>query len=237
MATITPIPPAKRFQDLTGKRFGRLVVLGWAGYSRNHNPVWVCRCECGTEKTNSASNLRSGNILSCGCLNAENRSASGTAEFCAHGTKEHPAEYGTWRQMLSRCYNPAHEQYVRYGGRGIVVCTRWKDGENGEHGFNCFLADMGLRPSSKHSLDRTDNDLGYSPDNCAWRTGSEQARNRRNTVMVTFQGTEMPLAEACELAGLRYQIVWQRLFLMGMSQERALTQPARQGNYRRSNDK
>jgi hypothetical protein len=233
MATITPIPPERRFQDLTGNRYGRLVVLGWAGHSRHGHPVWICRCDCGKEKEATSSNLR-GNTRSCGCLNRENQQRLGRADL--GGITKFLPEYGGWRQMIRRCHNPSHQQYPRYGGRGITVCDRWRYGENGEHGFLCFIADMGLRPSDRHTLDRTNNDLGYSPENCAWRTFNEQARNRGNTVMVTYRGQEMTLPAACELAGLRYQIVWQRLFLIGMSMDRALSQPARQGNYRRKSN-
>lgn len=234
MATITPIPPSKRFQDLTGRRFGRLVVLGWAGYSKQ-NAAWVCRCDCGGEKIAGGGNLVGGRTQSCGCLFRENLSKAGSATFLARDTKRHP-EYKVWLAMLARCHDPDNRQFPDYGARGITVCERWRVGENGAHGFNLFMLDMGSRPTARHTIDRIDNDRGYSPDNCAWRTRTEQARNRRNTVTVHFNGADMPLAAACELAGLPHRLVYRRIW-GGMSAERALTQPARQGDYRRSNDK
>lgn len=230
MATITPIPSDKRFQDLTGQRFGRLTVLGWAGYSKP-NAAWVCRCDCGGGKVAYSHNLTSGRTRSCGCLNLENLSKSGSADFCARDTKEHP-EYKVWGQMISRCHNPKNAAFTDYGGRGIAVCDRWRFGENGQHGFACFLADMGPRPSDQHSIDRLDNDAGYCPENCEWRVRSEQARNRRNTVTVNYRGADMPLPAACELAGLPYKLVRLRIS-QGMPIERALSQQIRQGNYRR----
>lgn len=230
MASITPIPTSRRFQDLTGQRFGRLVVLGWAGDTKP-NPQWTCRCDCGSEKLALSHNLVSGRTRSCGCLNLENLSKSGSADFCARNTKQHP-EYKVWGQMISRCHNETHRQFADYGGRGITVCDRWRHGENGKHGFACFMSDMGPRPSSKHTIERLYNDLGYSPDNCAWVTRTAQARNRRNTVIVAYNGVEMPLPAACELAGLPYNLVRLRIF-EGMPIERALSEPARKGNYRR----
>jgi hypothetical protein len=226
MATITPIPPAARFQDLTGQRFGRLIVLGWAAYLPSRpNAAWVCRCDCGSEKTVIGGNLIAGRTRSCGCLNLENLSKAGSATFLARGTKRHP-EYKIWAAMLGRCHNPNNRQFPDYGGRGIAVCDRWRFGESGSHGFNLFLLDMGSRPTGGHTIDRTDNDRGYSPDNCAWRSRTEQARNRRNTLMVHFNGADMPLAAACELTGMPYRFVYLRI-RYGMPVERALTQPKR----------
>lgn len=229
MATIIPIPPGKRFQDLSGQRFGRLVVLGWAGYSKP-NAVWVCKCDCGGENLVPSGNLVAGRTRSCGCLNLENLSKSGSADFCARDTKKHP-EYKVWGQMIRRCHNPQTRRFEDYGGRGITVCNRWRHGEDGQHGFACFMADMGSRPSPKHTIDRVNNDLGYSPQNCEWRSRTDQTRNRRNTVIVQYRDREMSLPEACELASMQYSLVKGRIF-RGTSVERALRQPARKGNYR-----
>lgn len=137
MATITPIPPEKRFQDLTGRRFGRLVVLGRVSGAR-----WQCRCDCGTEKTIYQSSLLAGHRQSCGCLKADNRTTSGSAAFSAHDTRNYK-EYPVWKQMINRCHNPRSVGYDIYGARGISVCDRWRHGENGKHGFECFISDMG----------------------------------------------------------------------------------------------
>ncbi len=81
------------------------------------------------------------------------------------------AEYITWCSIIGRCHCPTNHKYPRYGGRGITMCARWRNS------FEDFLADMGRRPSSKHSIDRIDNDGNYEPGNCRWATASEQVRN------------------------------------------------------------
>jgi len=129
-------------------------------------------------------------------------------------------EYRAWQHMKSRCSNPRHHQYPRYGGRGIRVCARWLAS------FADFLDDMGPRPSPRHSLERRDNDGPYCPENCTWATAVQQMRNRRNTRFVTVT---MPLAAWAEQAGLRYHTFLRRLD-RGMAPATALTRPlARRG--------
>jgi hypothetical protein len=102
-------------------------------------------------------------------------------------------EYQTWMAMRGRCLNPNDPSYERYGGRGITIV--WES-------FESFLHDMGYRPSLAHSIDRIDVNGPYSKENCRWSTPQEQARNRRNTIMVVFQGKKMSLSEAADLLGI-----------------------------------
>lgn len=163
-----------RMKELIGQRFGRLLVIGLTPSreiaSGERRRLCVVRCECGNEAEARPSNLRSGNTTSCGCMHAE-MSAAGQCNFKHGGSATR--EYRAWMRMKERCYNPKSKRYEDWGGRGITVCDRWLEG------FENFLADMGPRPSPRHSLDRKDNDGNYEPSNCRWATYSEQNLNRR----------------------------------------------------------
>jgi hypothetical protein len=125
-----------------------------------------------------------------------------------------------WYTMIKRCHNPSADVYNRYGGRGIVVCERWRNS------LDAFLEDMGPRPTSSHSLDRRENDGPYSPDNCRWATWSEQARNRRNNVLVTAFGVTRCLTEWAEVTGIKRAAIERRL-QRGWAPERAVSEPSR----------
>lgn len=125
------------------------------------------------------------------------------------------AEYRVWVIMRSRCQNPAVPCYPRYGGRGITVCERWER-------FSNFIADMGPRPSNRHSIDRIDNDGPYSPENCRWATTKEQCRNQRRNRLITYMGTTAPLAWWAEQIGIRMGTLSFRLCRSGMSIGQAL---------------
>lgn len=125
------------------------------------------RCICGVEKVQDYYNVLSGKIISCGCAVVD-------ANFKRRRkTEKSTPEYTCWYDMIRRCHSETSTSYHHYGGRGIYVCERWRDS------FGNFLEDMGKRPSKKHSLDRIDNDKGYSPDNCRWATQKIQTANRR----------------------------------------------------------
>jgi hypothetical protein len=126
-------------------------------------------------------------------------------------------EYLTWSRMRERCTSVRHKSYPRYGGRGIKVCEQWNS-------FANFLADMGLRPSAKHSLDRIDNDGNYSPENCRWATVKEQSRNRRNNHHITFNSKTATLQEWADSLNMSCHALSRRL-TKGWPISRALTEP------------
>lgn len=196
-----------------GVRFGRLVIVRRSGSDARREIVWECRCDCGRVTKALASNLRTGNTTSCGC----NRGISNRSRT-VHGMSQTP-EHNVWQAIHRRCMNPKSDDYADYGGRGIMVCSRWRR-------FVNFIADMGRRPSAAHSLDRRDNDGPYSPSNCRWATKIEQARNRRNNRFITFNGETLTLSTWEERTGLAAGMIWKRLDL-GWSVERALTEPKR----------
>lgn len=132
--------------------------------------------------------------------------------------------YWVWADMLSRCRNPNHKHFANYGGRGITVCDRWQ----AEGGFDRFMADMGERPQGM-TLDRRNNDLGYSPENCRWATRKEQNSNRRNCIFVEIDGEKITLRECCRRLGISYRPIVKRIQDRGWPVEMALEVPLGSG--------
>lgn len=201
--------------DITGKRFGKLTVVCRNGRIGSE-AAWKCACECGNTTTVRAYSLKSGTTKSCGC----GKGNSGRKMFTTHGMSKTPV-YRIWKAMMCRCYQKRNRAYPRYGGRGIDVCDRW-------HDFTNFYSDMGERPSGT-SIDRIDNNKGYSPDNCRWATNIEQARNTRRNVSVSYGGKEAYLSELAERAGISYYTLYCRYKRMGWNIEDAVSLPLRHG--------
>lgn len=200
-----PLPP--RMIDLTGRKVGRLTVTGWA-FKKNDKWHWICDCECGTTKAVSHFCLTQGSTFSCGCLQKEKASQNSKLAIAAitkHGESKTP-EWTAWKCMIQRCENPNLRSYANYGGRGIKVCDRWK----GEQGYQHFIADMGRRPSDKHSLDREDVNGDYTPDNCRWADDKTQQRNRRDNHLITAWGRTQTVAAWVEETGIPFAVISRR---------------------------
>ena len=120
-----------------------------------------------------------------------------------HGMSRTP-EYYAWQNMKDRCFNPNHKRYSDYGGRGISMCDRWLNLDN-------FLADMGSRPTAKHSIDRIDNNDDYSPKNCKWSTHVEQKNNKRNNHLITIDDVTLTIAQWAKKMGYNESVIWRRL--------------------------
>lgn len=155
-----------------GQKFNRLTVTALVREIDASGPRfdWQCQCDCGEIIVTRARNVKSGHTMSCGCLNKERVSE----RHRTHGMSDKPI-YLNWQTMIQRRENANNPHYHRYGGRGITVCDRWKS-------FEHFYADMGDPPTRKHSLDRQDNERGYSPDNCRWATARQQLLNTRRSI-------------------------------------------------------
>ena len=158
--------------DLTGKRFGKLTVIAYAGKSKKREYLWHCKCDCGKETISRGYHLMSGHCKSCGCTRGRTHKT--------HGLSNHQL-YHTWSSMKQRCTNPKVPEFNAYGGRGIKVCDEWT------HDFKAFYDwAMANGYDPKLSIDRIDNDKGYSPDNCRWATMEQQIANRRYVKPYTY---------------------------------------------------
>jgi len=178
-----------RFVDLSGMKFYRWTILRRFGTTSAGKVQWLCVCDCGVVGGLSAQNLMYGLTRSCGCWNSE----SARKRMTTHGMTD-TVEFRTWQLMIDRCHNAKSKCYSRYGGRGIFVCARWRSS------FADFYADMGPRPAGR-TLDRKDNDGGYSPENCRWATSVQQARNMRSNRVISAFGETHVQAEWAEILG------------------------------------
>lgn len=210
---------ASKLIDLTGKEFGWLTVVGLDHMERKgiHNrPYWKCVCKCGTEKVISSDSLRRG-TLSCGCY----RKIVNQIRMYRGGADRHRL-HGVLRMAKKRCEDPSCEFYHNYGARGIKVCDEWQ-GSDGLDRFYRWAMSHGYKQGL--TLDRIDNNKGYSPDNCQFVTRKYQSNNKRNNVYFTFDGVTKTLAEWCEYYKVPYGRVEARLTKMGWDIEDALFTP------------
>lgn len=191
--------------DLTSQRFGKLVVLSYAGGERSQ---WLCKCDCGKVIFVRSDHLRKQKTTSCGCK-----------EFIVHGhkrTNQATKTYLAWCSMKKRCLNPNHRNYHRYGGRGVRICDRWIQS------FQNFLDDMGEAPAGL-SLDRINNNGHYCKENCRWATIEQQSENRRTTRLITFRGVTLPIVGWAKRLNCASVTIARRIKTMSI--EDALTTP------------
>lgn len=195
-------------KPLSKKKYGRLLVINdgpsVCSITNKGRKIYrrkvECLCDCGKTVFIDAQHLWRGNTTSCGCWNSNVTIIRSTK----HGGCGSP-EYAAWRGMKDRCSNPKNIGFHCYGGRGIKVSDSWNDS------FDAFYNDMGARPSKNHSLERKDNEKGYSKENCIWATQKEQQRNKRTTYRVLYNGKNVPLLDIAEATKLSYRFLYDRL--------------------------
>lgn len=197
------------FIDISGRVFGLLVVIKYAGRYNNGAALWLCKCECGNTALIQGTHLRSGYYTSCGCYKKSLNFVHGFNKCANRAT-----EYTTWDSMIQRCKNPNNTAFHKYGGRGINVCERWMS-------FRNFIDDMGLKPSLQHSIERLDNDGDYEPNNCVWADLKTQSRNKRTNHILTLNGKSQCLVKWAEELNLRPNTISTRLH-RGWSVEKSL---------------
>ena len=173
---------------LIGKKFSRLTAINIT-HRTNGRTYYECKCDCGGTAIIMGKQLLNGKTKSCGCLWKEAVAISNSRENPVK--KKFPKEFRTWVQLRNRCQNNKNDSYQNYGGRGITVCNQWNES------FYNFLSDMGMAPSSKHTIDRKNNNGNYEPDNCRWATVREQNNNKGDTILVEIQGKKQSLKAWC----------------------------------------
>lgn len=205
-----------QFRDLTGQRFGRLIVISRAE-NRNGDVCWNCVCDCGNKRVVRRTHLVSGDTLSCGCLIREKFNNYIHRFSDEEGERRNQSRlYGIWQSMRNRCYNKNSELYRLWGGRGIKICDEWKDDYKA---FKAWSLGNGYRDDL--SIDRINNDGDYSPDNCRWATNTEQMNNTRANVRITVGDETHTIAEWSYITGIPRCRLYKRV-KYGITDERFL---------------
>jgi len=191
--------PNPRFKDLTGMRFGRLIVIARAPGLKRKNALWLCECDCGMQIIANGADLRVGDTKSCGCLQKDWVLKKNTK----HGLS-HTPEASILNGIIQRCTNPNNTSYKDYGGRGIgIEDLRW-------FSLEYFVEDMGRRPDGSLSIERLDNNRGYFKENCIWADDTTQIRNRRISISITYNGKTQSLQEWADEIGMNYATLYGR---------------------------
>jgi len=197
-------------KDRIGEKWNNLTIIkfdrGEKKLQGGYRYYWFCECTCGIVKSILYGNLQSGSTKSCGCLKSELISNNSTK----HGhtkKKKISSEFNSWNGMFYRCYNINCDNYKYYGGKGIIVCDRWKNS------FENFLKDMGFKPDKSYSIDRIDNNGNYEPSNCRWATKLEQSNNQStNRILIDDLGNEYTsISEAARIINMKQSTLYSQL--------------------------
>ena len=190
-----------KLEDLTGKRFGRWTVISKADSTSDWRTRWNCICDCGTKAVVQGGNLRNGKSVSCGCYKKEVTSEISKTHGDSYGVRL----YRIWMGMRQRCNNPNSVKYPIYGGRGIKVCDDWNQSYPS---FKEWALSHGYAEGL--TIDRIDNDKGYSPDNCRWISNKEQCNHKRNNVRITYNGETKGVPEWAKELSINARTVYER---------------------------
>jgi hypothetical protein len=197
--------------DLVGQKFNKLVVTSFS-HSDSKHKFWNCLCKCGNNCIVQGGKLKSNHTKSCGCFRSETM-----ANIATTHSMTKTRIYSIWSSMRQRCDNPKNSAYARYGGRGIKYDTSWNS-------FEKFYEDMGNPPTEDATLERVKNNKPYSKDNCTWANYSEQALNKRNNRIETYNGITAPITKLARLNNMDPSIVRNRIYA-GWTVEEALSVP------------
>ena len=189
--------------NIIGKKYNSLIILkessGTITKGGNKKRTITCVCDCGIIKDFILQSVLNGYSKSCGCYNLKKCSERAIKRNSKHNLY-YTSEYNAWQNMKKRCLNPKHKSYKDYGGRGITICESWIVS------FENFISDMGFKKDKKLSIERIDNNKGYSKDNCVWANKTKQSRNVRNNVFFIYKGEKKCVSEWSEIFNIsRYK--------------------------------
>ena len=204
-----------KFQDITGQKFDKLLVISKS--HSNNGVFWLCKCDCGNSKIVFSGHLKGNGPKSCGCVR---KKKSIIIDGASEGFTKHDL-YQTWVDINHRCYSKKDKAYKNYGGRGIIMCDSWRNS------IKCFIEDMGNKPTPDHSIDRIENNGNYTKENCKWSTSTEQNNNRRDTSdRFIVNGIAKTINEWEIQMNLSGKTIRSRI-IRGWSEEDAILTPAR----------
>lgn len=207
-----------KFKDITGQKFTRLTTIS---FEKIHNgkrfrTFWICKCDCGKIVKVSSANLTNGGTKSCGCYNYDMHFKHGHSI-----NRTVTKEFESWCAAKSRCYRIKDKSYPLYGGRGIIMCDRWKNS------FNNFFQDMGKCPG-RMTLDRINSNGNYEPGNCKWSTHLEQSNNKRNNIKIIHNNIIKTGAQWAREIGVSSSTIYRR-FKAGLPIDKPVKIPGRKG--------
>lgn len=213
-------------KDITGMVINEWTVIREAGRNKSGGAMYLCRCSCGIERLVEGRSVRVGTSKNCGHDRIAKMQVARSKSERNHGGKKERL-YGVWSGMKDRCNNKRSRFYHRYGGRGITLCEEWdKSYENFrdwayKNGYDDSL------PKGQCTIERIDNNVGYSPENCVWATSKTQCNNRSNNHLIEYKGQTHTITEWAEITGIRKDTLRRRICVYNWSIERALTEPSK----------
>ena len=207
-----------KLNDLLGQRFGKLTVIARAENNKHNSAMWLCKCDCGTEKIIQGDCLLKGHTKSCGCLRASLLPILGLK----HGLGK-TRLHSIWLDMRRRCYKKNRKAYKDYGGRGITICDEWKDDFLS---FYNWSINNGYEDNL--TIDRIDVNSNYEPSNCRWITKREQCKNTRANINITYNNQTKTLSEWAEILKINYNTLHSRIKVLKYPVEKAFTKPVQE---------
>lgn len=208
-------------EEIRSKKYGKLTAVKAVGKNKSGKFLWLCKCDCGNECIVVQQQLRSGDTKSCGCYQKERMS---TRKPYSHRERL----YALWIGIRQRCNNPKNISYPNYGAKGINVCEEW---ENNYIAFRDWALKTGYDetlPRGEQTIERINVFLGYSPENCTWKTISQQQRNKRNSKLYEYNGESHTLIDWSEITGVEYSLLRSRVLGYGIPIKEAIETPKKE---------